>query len=80
MGKWIEKLKKKQQEMRNQYRRGKNVTEQMKAEKLRKKLNKRMNMKPGARKAISDGLANRDSPMNVMRKEYQRRKELRKKK
>jgi len=65
---------KKKQEMQDQMQRGREVTEQMRAEKLRKKVNKVKNMKPGARKAITEGVAMKKHPMDVMREEYNRRK------
>ena len=67
----LKNIKKKLQE---QYWRGKEKTEQQKAERLRKKTQKRINMKPGAKKAILDGLDERTNPMEVMRREYTRRK------
>jgi hypothetical protein len=59
---------------KQQIERGRVVTEQMKADRLRKKQNKLEHMKPGARKAISVGLKTRDSPLNVMKIEYLRRR------
>jgi len=64
----------KKKELQDQYRRGVERTEQMKAEKLRKKANKLKHMKPGARKAMIEGVAMKKSPMAVMRDEYSRRK------
>jgi len=69
-----EKLLKKKQDLQEQYQRGKERTEQMKAEKLRKKANKLSNMKPGARKAITEGMMAKKSVMQVMKDEYARRK------
>lgn len=68
------KLLKKKKDMQEQMQRGRIVTEQMRAEKLRRKQNKYANMKPGARKAIHDGLVMRKSPLDVMKDEYSRRK------
>ena len=69
-----DKLLKKKKDMQEQMQRGRIVTEQMRAEKLRKKQNKYKDMKPGARKAIHDGMVMRKSPLDVMRDEYSRRK------
>ena len=60
--------------MQAQMQRGRVVTEQMKAEKLRKKINKRIDMKPGARQAIVHGLVMKKKPMDVMKEEYNRRR------
>ena len=60
--------------------RGIERTEQQKAEKLRKKQNKMVNMKPGARKAIIEGVALKKNPLDVMKDEYERRKYERKQK
>jgi len=76
----LEKLKAKKKSMQEQMQRGRVVTEQMRAEKLRKKINKRINMKPGARQAISHGLALRSSPMSVMKGELHRRRSEREQK
>jgi len=64
----------KKKKLQEQYQRGKERTDQMKAEKLRKKTNKLQHMKPGAHKAIVEGMALKKSPMDVMREEYSRRK------
>lgn len=69
-----ERLLNKKKQLQEQYQRGKQVTEQMKAERLRKKANRLSSMKPGARKAMVEGLATRSKPMDVMRREYERRK------
>lgn len=50
------------------------VTEQMRAEKLRKRGERLANMKPGARRAITEGIIARKNPMDVMKEEYERRK------
>lgn len=70
----LDRLKEKKRKMQDQMERGRKVTEQMKAEKLRKKTNKRINMKPGARQAIVHGMTMKKSPMDVMREEYERRR------
>jgi len=72
--KTLERLKAKKKSMQEQMQRGRVVTEQMRAERKRKKINKLINMKPGARKAISDGIVLRKSPLDVMREEYDRRR------
>jgi len=71
-------LKDKIKHLQELKQRGIERTEQMKAEKLRKKLRKAMDRKPGAVKAICDGLALKESPLAVMGKEYSRRKYERK--
>lgn len=76
----LNKLKEKKQKMQAQMDRGRKVTEQMKADKQRKKLRKAMDRKPGATKAISDGLVLKKSPLEVMKDEYSRRKYERKQK
>ena len=73
-----DRLLKKKQDMQDQMQRGREVTEQMRAEKLRRKMDKYKGMKPGARKAIHDGMVMRKSPLDVMRDEYGRRKYERK--
>ena len=75
-----EKLRKKKKDLQAQYHRGIEVTEQMRAEKLRKKINKVVNLKPGARRAMHEGLMARKSPVDVMKEEYSRRKYERKQK
>ena len=70
----LERLKDKKKSMKDQMQRGRVVTEQMRAEKLRKKNNKRINMKPGPRQAIVHGIAMKKSPMDVMREELSRRR------
>lgn len=57
-----------------QIQKGKEVTQQMKAEKLRKKMNKLADAKPGAVTAIRQGLATRSSVKDVMKQELERRK------
>ena len=76
----FKKLKEKKQKMQAQMQRGLVVTEQMRAEKKRKRMNKRMNLKPGARQAISHGLMMKKHPMEVMKEEYDRRQYKRKQK
>ena len=78
--KTLERLKEKKRKMQAQMKKGLEVTEQMRAEKKRKKLNKLVHMKPGARQAIVHGMMAKKTPMEVMREEYDRRKSEREKK
>jgi hypothetical protein len=66
---WKDKLNKYVEAKREQLQRGVNVTEQMKAERLRK-------LEPGT---IRYGLAHKQSVKNFMKDAYIRRKSLRKK-
>jgi len=75
-----ERLQNKKKELKDQFERGKEVTRQMQDEKRRKKVNKLANMKPGARKAITEGLIAKKSVTQVMKEEYERRKYEREKK
>lgn len=75
-----EKLLKKKKELQEQYQRGKERTKQKEAEKLRKKSKRMKNMKPGAKKAIVEGLAMKKKPWEVAKDEYERRKFEREKK
>ena len=70
----LERLKAKKKSMLDQMQRGRVVTEQMRAERLRKKINKRIDMKPGVRQAIVHGLAMKKHPMDVMKGELSRRR------
>lgn len=72
--KLLDKLKEKKKKMHAQMQRGREVTEQMKAEKVRKKMNNLLHMKPGAKQAIVHGLAMKKSPMDVMKEELYRRR------
>lgn len=54
---------------RAQIQRGREVTEQMRADKLRKKNDWIANMKPGALRSIAVGMKTKASPIDVM-KEY----------
>ena len=60
--------------------RGRERTEQERAEKLRKKVTKIQNAKPGAVTAVRKGLLTKASPLDVMKEEYSRRKYEREKK
>ena len=57
-----------------QYQRGKEITEQMKAERLRKKQNSLVDAKPGAVTTIRRGMFTRANPLDLMKEEYTRRK------
>ena len=59
---------------RAQIQRGREVTEQMRAEKPRKKNDWIDNTKPGSIRAIRVGLASKANPLDVMKEEYYRRK------
>ena len=72
--KLLTKLKEKKDKLKKDYDRGKEVTQQMKAEKIRKRINKAQNRKPGPVKAISDGITLKKWPTAVMKEEYERRK------
>ena len=70
----LEKLKKKKKKMQEQLQRGRVVTEQMKADKLRRK-GKRMSMyEPGT---VRYGLAHKQGPFELMEDAKQRRKQKR---
>lgn len=75
-----EKLEEKKRKMQLQIQRGRERTEQMKAEKLRKKSDNLLHMKPGARQAIVSGMMLRKSPLDVMKEEYSRRRYVREQK
>ena len=72
---WKDKIFEKKEKMQKKLDRAREESEQAKAEKRRSKIKKVQNMKPGARKAISEGVMLRKSPMDVMREEYERRKQ-----
>ena len=72
--KLLVKLNNIKQKMKAQVQRGREITEQQRAEKLRQKIKKNQNRKPGAIKAISEGLINRSKVTEVMKQEYDRRK------
>ena len=78
--KLIDRLNAKRSKMQKQMRKGMEVTEQMKAEKKRKRLNKMVNMKPGARQAVVHGIVMKRKPLEVMREEYDRRRSVREQK
>lgn len=78
--KLLEKMRKKKLELQQQLQNAREESEQRRAEKLRKKKEKLKYMKPGAIRAIREGLATRDTVMGVMRKEWERRKSEQKQK
>jgi len=63
-----------------QIEKGREVTQQMRAEKLRKKMNKLKDAKPGAVTTMRKGMIAKQSPIDVMKEEYSRRKYEREKK
>lgn len=67
----------KKKELIDQYIRGKVVSEQIRAEKLRKHHQKIVDMKPGAKKAIVEGLNLHKSVWDVAHDEWLRRKQVR---
>ena len=71
---WKDKLNGYIRSKREQMQRGVKVTQQMKAERQRKRTNKLIDAKPGAVTAIRKGLSTRSRPMDVMKDEYSRRK------
>jgi hypothetical protein len=71
---WKDKLNSFIEKKQKQVQRGREVTEQMKAERIRKKQNRLINAKPGAVTAIRTGLVTHASPLDVMKEEYNRRK------
>lgn len=77
MGERLEKLKQKKQKLKEQYQRGKIVTEQIRAERLRKKKHKMGNYEPGM---IRYGLAVKQNPIDLMKDAYERRQHKRKEK
>ena len=71
--KLLDKLKKKQIEMQQKVQKGREISEQERAEKLRHKKKQIKDMKPGAVKAIREGLLYRKGVLQVMKEEYDRR-------
>ena len=70
----LDKLKKKKKKMQDQMQRGRVVTEQMKADKLRRKGKQRSMYEPGT---IRYGLAHKQSPLELMEDAKRRRKQKR---
>jgi hypothetical protein len=73
----LDRLQEKKRKMQEQIKKGRERTEQQKAERLRRKSKRLENMKPGTQKTIAEGLALKKRPTDVMREEYARRKRLR---
>ena len=69
-----EKLEEKKRKMQEQMQRGRERTQQERAEKLRKKVNKIQNAKPGAVTTMRKGMISKSSPLSIMKEEYSRRK------
>ena len=67
-----EKLDKKKEELQAQMQRGREKTEQMRAEKLRKKIDKAKYMEPGT---FRYGLFHRQGILEFMKEVYKRRQE-----
>jgi len=78
--KLLDRLREKKRKMLAQMERGRVVTEQMRADRKRKKMDNLIHMKPGARQAIVHGMMMKKNPMNVMKEEYSRRRYERKQK
>ena len=72
---WLEKFRKKKKELRDQYNRGKEVTLQMKAEKLRRKGKTFSSIEPGT---IRYGFAHKQNPLDMMKDAKCRRQQKRK--
>ena len=72
---WLERLKEKKKKMQDQMKRGRVVTEQKKAERLRKKSSKVQYLEPGT---IRYGLSHKQNPLDLMKDVKQRREEKRK--
>ena len=68
------KLKQIRQRMDEMKQKGLERTLQMQAEKQRQKIKRHQNRPDGAVKAIEEGLICKSSPLDVMKKEYTRRK------
>jgi DNA-binding transcriptional regulator YiaG len=71
---WKDKLKAKKEKLMERYQSNLSYYEQKHAEKLRHKHQRIVDMKPGAVKAIREGLAMHKKPLQVMKDEYERRK------
>jgi len=65
---------------KEQIARGREITMQMEAERLRKRQMKLLDMDESAWKSVLLGLQNHDSPLDVMKQEYSRRRAKREKK
>ena len=71
----IKKMKQKKKDLQAQYQRGKDRTEQMKADKLRQKMQQQKYMEPGT---IRYGLLTKQNPLDLM-KDVKTRRELKRK-
>lgn len=71
----LDKLKKKKKEMQDQMQRGREVTEQKRADRLRKKGEKARYYEPGT---IRYGLVHKQNPLDLMKDVKRRREERRK--
>ena len=67
----------KQKELSDKIMDAKVESEIIRAKKLRKKMQRICEMKPGARRAILEGLNTHKNVLDVMKDEYKRRKEVR---
>lgn len=74
---WKERLIKKKQDLKEQYQRGKVVTEQIRADKLRRKKQKMGNYKPGM---FRYAFTVRQHPVDFMKDNLEERKRKRKEK
>ena len=74
---WVDKLKKKKQSLKDQYNRGKVVTEQIRADKLRKRKQKMGALEPGM---VRYGLTVKQHPVDFMKDSLERRQRKRKEK
>lgn len=72
--KLLEKLNNLKLKMGKKVQEAKAESEQQRAEKIRQKRKKLSSMKPGARKAITEGMLLNKSVTDVMKDEYNRRK------
>lgn len=62
------------EKMQKMLERGRERTEQQRAEKLRRKMKRFQDMKPGVRKTIVEGRMMNKSTLDVMKDEYEKRK------
>lgn len=75
MNRYLEKLEKRKRELQERLQKARMDSEQDRARKLREKKHRVKGMKPGAKRAILEGLMYRKSPLEVMREEWERRKQ-----
>lgn len=69
-----QRLKQKKQEMQEQMERGRTRTVELQIERRQRRQKKLLERKPGAVKAITEGLVLKKNPLEVMRDEYHRRR------